>query len=274
MSDMKKAESVIIPMLKKQGDASQRNMKEVRRRMHGCFRAAGLSTLKSWILWEVIEFRLKRFAKKGYTLEQIEAELRPFFKKNMDYEGVVVPASHERAKNAVSGIIEHVHGDKVLDLGAGHGLIGEGLQECGKQVTLIDVVDYSLSNLPVLIFEEEDKIPLDDNSVDTCLIYLVLHHSDNPERLLKEAIRVTSKRIIIMEGYVENDHFAVNSVIDWFINRIVAGVDMNVPLNYRTLDKWQDIFRESGLICQHVNEVGIDDPIAPESHVLFVLDKE
>ncbi len=273
MSDMKKAENLIIPMLKKQGDAPRRNMKEVRHRMISSFRAAGLSRLKSWILWGIMEFRLKRFAKKGYTLKQMEAELRPFFQKNIDHEDVVLPAAQQRAKTVVSGIIQHVHGNKMLDLGAGNGLISEELQECGKQVTLIDVVDYSLGNLPVVIFEQEDKIPLDDNSVDTCLIYLVLHHSDNPERLLKEAVRVTSKRIILMEGYVENDNFAVNGMIDWFINRIVQGVDMNLPLNYRTLDKWQAIFRESGLICQHVDVVGIDQPLAPESHVLFVLDK-
>ena len=48
-----------------------------------------------------------------------------------------------------------------------------------------------------------DKIPLQDKEVDTTILYTVLHHADDPEYLLAEATRVTKKRLIIMEGYVE-----------------------------------------------------------------------
>ena len=276
MTDLMKAEGVILPLLLENNDETEKSLKEIRCRLRGSFNASGLSKFKSWFLWWMMEARLKHYARKGCSLKEIEEKIKPFFKKRIDQEEVYIPAVTSRAEKISDELNPYIIGDSVLDLGAGNGLIGEMLSKRhNKDVTLIDVIDYSLCDLPMLLFQEGDTIPLDDNSIDTCVIYLVLHHSDQPEKLLQEATRVARKRVILMEGYVDDDEtFVVNGLLDWFLNRVVQGVDINLPLNYRKIDDWKNIFKSLNLTCVKTDVVGIDEPIAPESHVLFILDKE
>jgi ubiquinone/menaquinone biosynthesis C-methylase UbiE len=162
----------------------------------------------------------------------------------------------------------------LLDLGAGNGLIGQVIHDqTGMAVKLADIVDYCVAKLPLILFNQGERLPLDEKCVDTTLLYLVLHHAEDPDQLLSEAVRVTRQRIVIMEGYVEdNQTYMSNALLDWFLNRIVQGADINMPLHYRTIDRWRMTFRSLGLKVVAAHHVGIDEPLAPEEHVLFVLD--
>ena len=143
-----------------------------------------------------------------------------------------------------------------------------------KEVSLVDVVDYNYSSLPLHLYTQNGDIPFDDNSVNTTIMYVILHHADDPEHVIREAARVTRRRMIILEGYAETDEIRRrNSFIDWFFNRVIRDTDINVPLNYRTQSQWDAIFKKYGFHITEMVDMGIDEPVAPEHHILYIVDR-
>jgi hypothetical protein len=65
----------------------------------------------------------------------------------------------------------------------------------------------------------------------------------------------------------------VNCFFDWFLNRVALDQDMNVPLNFRTDMEWRTLFRQLHLRLVEQVRLGVDEPLAPEFHVMYVLDK-
>ena len=274
MEILAKIDSVILPMFAHPNQKQRKVLPQIHDLMLNAFGHAGANLMRRHLGCRFIMWRLKTAARHGQSLQQIEAMLRPRFRRVVK-EAEYYAAQRKRAANAYERIKGDLFGDHLLDLGSGPGLIAETIHErTGMKVTLADVIDYSMTNLPTIIMSEGKCVPLDNQSVDTTLIYLVLHHADDPLMLLDEAVRVTRRRIVIMEGYVDDENtYLVNCFFDWFLNRIVQGKDINMPLNFRTTPEWNRIFAERGLRVTRQELVGIDEPVAPESHVLFVLDK-
>ncbi len=54
-------------------------------------------------------------------------------------------------------------------------------------------------------YHPDDQIPLANHAVDTTILYTVLHHASDPLQLLKEATRITKTRLVIVEGYIEEE---------------------------------------------------------------------
>jgi SAM-dependent methyltransferase len=272
--DLQKAEGIILPILAR-SDARQRGARaKIDMLMSNATRQLRASFIVRNFAWPYLKWRMTSTARRGGRLRDMELQLRPIFQrltKNTYHANAL-----RRAANAFENIKEHLIGNDVLDLGAGNGLIAQMIQEhTSMKVTLADVIDYSIVQLPVILFPQGGRIPMDDSSVDTVLIYLVLHHAAEPLQVLDEAVRVSRKRLIIMEGYIDDeDTRTVNCFLDWFLNRVVQGVDINLPLNFRTTVEWDRIFADRGLRVIKQDVVGVDEPIAPESHVLFVLDKQ
>ncbi len=103
---------------------------------------------------------------------------------------------------------------------------------------------------------------------------MVLHHADKPLKLLEEAIRVTSGKIYIIESvYFNKEHKQLNAILDWQYNRVfVDGI--NCPFNFQTPSGWMDTFANYNLKMEKSIDLGVDLPIVPEYHWLFVLSKE
>jgi ubiquinone/menaquinone biosynthesis C-methylase UbiE len=272
--DIRKAESLILPMLARPDARQRQALATIDALGLNVLKHAGRNVVRSYVAWRYLKWRMTSAARRGQSLRDIETQLRPIFKRMT--ERVYHSAVLKRAATAYERIKHHLAGERLLDLGAGNGLIAQTIQERTRMtVTLAAVVNYSLTNLPIVIFPQGGRIPLEDASVDTTLIYLVLHHADDPLRLLGEAVRVTRQRLIIMEGYADDDDtHLVNCFFDWFLNRVVQGADINLPLNFQTTAEWRQIFTEHGLHIVQQDVVGIDEPVAPENHVLFVLDRQ
>lgn len=163
--------------------------------------------------------------------------------------------------------------ESVLDIGAGGGWVGELIAEKkNAKVTLLDVEDFNRSSLPITLYDGE-HIPFPDNSFDTSLLLFVLHHCKNPLAVLKEAIRVTKKRIIIHEDtFASSFEWALACTNDFISNSpffITNPFKMNMPYNYREVENWEKAFESLGLkvrfkkITKHLIT----------KHVLFILDK-
>ena len=164
-------------------------------------------------------------------------------------------------------------GDHILDIGAGGGWVGELISEKkGNKMTLLDVEDLNRTNLPLVTYDGK-HFPFKDNEFDSSLLLFVLHHCEDPLVVLKEAIRVTKKRIIIHEDTFSSPFGRALVCTNDFVSNspffLTNPFKMNMPYNYRKVEDWERVFEELGLKLKfkQVTQHHIT------RHVLFVLDK-
>jgi SAM-dependent methyltransferase len=108
----------------------------------------------------------------------------------------------------------------------------------------IDVLQRTRTLIPVDIFDG-CHIPFDDGSFDVVLFSDVLHHTEGPHILLKEARRVASRNVLIKDHYREG--MAANArlrFMDWVGN---ARFGVALPYNYWTETQWREAWQEIGL---------------------------
>jgi SAM-dependent methyltransferase len=146
---------------------------------------------------------------------------------------------------------------KVLDVGCGDGLLAkrildrlndspQALPSRTGQLTIegIDVLVRDDTHVPVTRFDGT-KIPFDDNSFDSVMFVDVLHHTDDPMVLLREAKRVTRGTIVIKDHTMNG--IASGATLR-FMDRVGnARYGVSLPYNYWPRQKWLDAFNELGL---------------------------
>src|SRR2546428_2993210 len=98
-------------------------------------------------------------------------------------------------------------GTSVLDLGCGFGayscvLAGEGWKCVGCDINIDYLRTAALKGLPVV--GADSALPFLDRSFDTVLIFEVLEHVADVEKLLAEAFRVARKNVLITVPNSEN----------------------------------------------------------------------
>lgn len=92
---------------------------------------------------------------------------------------------------------------RVLDLGSGTGHTAHSLIAAGFKVTCVDYSDMNIFEDTKPIIYDGVKLPFKSNSFDTVLLITVLHHTPDPEIIVREALRV-AKKVIIMEDTYRN----------------------------------------------------------------------
>jgi SAM-dependent methyltransferase len=135
---------------------------------------------------------------------------------------------------------------RILDVGCGDGLISAVLQRKRPDVSIsgIDVLPRSSTHIPVEIFDGR-TIPYDDSSFDVVLFSDVLHHTDDPAVLLREAARVASQGVLLKDHYRKG--FAAGArlrFMDWVGN---ARFGVALPYNYWSERQWQASWQQIGL---------------------------
>lgn len=195
---------------------------------------------------------------------------------------------------------------KVLDLGCGHGLVGSGLVRAYPAVSTLDyadVIDYrdaSVQDRRFVRLDGAGTLPFRDGEFDSVFIITVLHHSDDPVRLLADAVRVCSGSVYIMESVIgagprsarprpnhggeaaffsalqnrftdlsEEQQMLHATWQDWLYNCLVQG-DVSVPMNFGTPADWRRELRALGCDIDLEIELGYDQVTAPEFHILYV----
>ena len=92
----------------------------------------------------------------------------------------------------------------LLDIGVGSGLALRHVMQQNPHLTPtgIDIRDLRLPEVkvPLQIYNGQ-TIPFEANSFDVALIFYVLHHCQDPQRVLQEAVRVTRDKLIIIEEF-------------------------------------------------------------------------
>ena len=274
-NDISVAESIIYPIFSKKTKEDQHYWNEIRSLLLSAMKNAGVNSFKRNIFWFYVSRTITNGLKKGIPLIKVEEVLRKFIRKHVDNEKDLKANEIQHSKARFEKIKPYIVGKKVLDLGAGNGLLAlEIKKQLDIEVTLVDIVDYNYTDLPLILYSPEDKIPLADEEVDTTILYTVLHHASDPEHLLEEATRLTRQRLVIKEACVEEDDIRMtNSFFDWFYNRVIGDEDITVPLNFLKIAKWEKLLKSYGFDVIETEYVGIDEPLVPEHHVFIIADK-
>jgi SAM-dependent methyltransferase len=127
---------------------------------------------------------------------------------------------------------------RIIDIGAGPCMISGHLHRHGINTTSLDVVDENISKVVNLELYDGNIIPYPDKSFDFSLLLTVLHHSYNPELLLREAFRVSHNAIIIEDIY-DN---VFEKYLTWFLDSLFNWQFLSHPHANKTLTEWNLLF--------------------------------
>ena len=147
----------------------------------------------------------------------------------------------------LGGVLPDAH--SVLDVGCGDGLIDRIIceQRPGLSITGVDVLLRPHTHIPVQQFDGT-HLPFEDKSFDVVLFTDVLHHTDDPEVLLREAKRV-ARVALVLKDHTKQGHLAYLTLrfMDWVGN---ARHGVALPYNYWTYSQWMGALRSLGLTVQ------------------------
>ncbi|GAB5521166.1 MAG: hypothetical protein RhofKO_34170 [Rhodothermales bacterium] len=140
-------------------------------------------------------------------------------------------------------------GHTVLDIGAGEGFVGEQLYAIsGAAVTLTDVEPTNRTALPFTQATAE-SLPFADASYDVAYLYFVLHHAQDPERLIHEALRVTKHRLIVAESvFTTEQEYRRLEWLDKRVNRLRGGwmMPQEEQLTFQKTAAWLQMIEAAG----------------------------
>jgi SAM-dependent methyltransferase len=141
-------------------------------------------------------------------------------------------------------------GATVLDVGSGDGNVASLIMEFRKDLTVrgVDVLVRPSTRIPVTSFDGTN-LPFPDESFDVVMFVDVLHHTEHPTVLLREAMRVARKGIAIKDHTLDGpgSRFRLR-FMDWVGN---ARFGVNLPYNYWPTSRWSEAFAGLGLRPAH-----------------------
>ncbi|HEX4950785.1 MAG TPA: class I SAM-dependent methyltransferase [Blastocatellia bacterium] len=127
----------------------------------------------------------------------------------------------------------------VLDVGCGDGRIAGLIMQKRPDVNIegIDILVRPQTYIPVMPFDGE-KIPHEDASFDVVMFVDVLHHTNDPLILLREAIRV-SRQAIVIKDHTQEGLLAETTLrlMDYAGN---AHHGVILPYNYWPRSTWME----------------------------------
>ncbi|MBR07558.1 MAG: hypothetical protein CMP48_07715 [Rickettsiales bacterium] len=164
-------------------------------------------------------------------------------------------------------LLQEHYGNNCLDVGSGTGRFGKFLQDEGHKVQCTDIVNKMETNVPFKLFNGVE-LPNASKSIDTLILFFVLHHTDDQEKLLRDCIRVTQGRIIIGEDIIHNK-------LDKIMGKIHLGTSpwSKSENGFRTDEEWKKLFEKLGL--KLIDELEIPRniyPVYPISRKIYILE--
>ncbi len=158
---------------------------------------------------------------------------------------------------------------RILDIGGGWGFYAEPLQKRGYEVTVLDVVKPGFQRAPVVIYPG-GKMPFEDGAFDAAILVTMLHHTPDPEAILKEAMRVAKNRVIVVEDIYNHGLGRFWTILrDQLYNFEFFGH----PCNFKTRAQWQETFKKLGLKLREEKQVYTWQAGLRILNIVFVLEK-
>lgn len=152
------------------------------------------------------------------------------------------PVYAARLRELVRLILPHLRaGDRALDVGCGNGTLAAALLDArrGPDDLIVEGLErFKRGGEPIAVHAYDGAtMPFDDASYDAVILADVLHHEENPDRLLRECLRVSRRIVIIKDHQVKGPlaHTRI-SLIDWAAN---APYGVKCLYRYHTPSEWR-----------------------------------
>ncbi len=138
------------------------------------------------------------------------------------------------------------HNTTLLDVGCGDGRLSARILESRGDTVIkgVDVLARSQSYFPVDLFDGQ-TIPASDGSFDVVMFVDVLHHTEDPMILLREAARVARRHIILKDHLL--DRPLAKPTLRFMDSIGNARYGVATPYNYWYERRWRQAFEEIGL---------------------------
>ena len=148
-----------------------------------------------------------------------------------------------RVDTIANTISENLPNDinNILDIGCGDGLISKKINAKLPKLnfTGIDVMERPTCHINYVSFDGVN-IPFQQKEFDAIQLIDVLHHTNNIEKVLDNAIKYTSKYIIIKDHIYSNQlDFQTLKFMDWIGN---APHGVKVIFNFQKENTWEKYF--------------------------------
>jgi len=138
------------------------------------------------------------------------------------------------------------NGSKILDIGCGNGAFTKTFQDFFQaEIIGVDIQDRRVVDIPFQLADGKN-LPFAENKFDVVLIIYLLHHTDNPKKILEEAKRVSKGKIIIYEDLRENFIDDLSFLFHKLTYKSFFK-PYNLILNFKSEKEWEKIFNELGL---------------------------
>jgi SAM-dependent methyltransferase len=141
----------------------------------------------------------------------------------------------------------------MLDIGCGDGIISTYLLADRPDMELegAEVLERPNCKIKCTVFDGK-TLPFPDNSFDAVMMNDVLHHVDDVEAMLGEAMRVTRQYVVIKDHTWSNKlDVLILKFMDWVGNRAYG---VRLPYNYKQKTFWTRAFGAKGLTVENWNE--------------------
>ena len=126
--------------------------------------------------------------------------------------------------------------------------LGNEALEKGVDVTPLDVINRSFVKKINPIIYDGANIPFKSKHFDKVLLLSVLHHTSNPENIIRESLRV-SKNIIIVEDIYTNNF---DKQFTFFMDSLWNLEFKDHPRSNKTDTGWRELFKKMDLTLKDV----------------------
>jgi len=164
------------------------------------------------------------------------------------HEYGILPRRAQRLADLLAEMIPQ--NSTVLDVGSGDGRIDTLLLKRRSDLKIqgVEVSSRTHTGFPVTYFDGA-TLPFEKQSFDVVMFVDVLHHTDDPLVLLREALRVARKAIVLKDHLLQGVLSGARLRFMDYIGNARHGVAL--PFNYWTAQRWAGAETSLGLRQKH-----------------------
>lgn len=169
--------------------------------------------------------------------------------------------------NKLSTVVPHLNQeDRILDIGAGNGMITQHLRQQGFNSTPLDVANLSILPEVETIVYDGLNMPFESQSFDVGLLLTILHHTPDPIPVLKEAARVC-KHLVIIEDVYSN---IVQQYLTYGMDTLVNLGHSSMTYQNKSDKEWRAAFEALNFKLNHSSSKAVLGIFRQATYVLDV----